>query len=125
MLCLYPLPLNQEVQHHRLGSLDVVRQPVNLSNYPQPQTFRQANRYCEEAFVVARIGAAAPRMFRFDGRTWSPVTWSGDGPLTVYYNTDTLTFDASIGRIVQLTPDGFVSGDEDSTSLSGSRRPSS
>ena len=32
----------RQVQHHRLGSLDVVRQPVNLSNYPQPQTFRQA-----------------------------------------------------------------------------------
>ena len=30
----------RQVDHPRLGTLDVVRQPVNLTATPQPQTFR-------------------------------------------------------------------------------------
>ena len=30
----------RQTEHPRLGTLDVVRQPVNLSNRPQPQVFR-------------------------------------------------------------------------------------
>ena len=36
------LKVVRQVQHERLGELDVVRQPVNLSAYPQPQVLRQA-----------------------------------------------------------------------------------
>jgi formyl-CoA transferase len=36
------LTVVRQVQHQRLGELDVVRQPVNLSSYPQPQVLRQA-----------------------------------------------------------------------------------
>ena len=32
----------RQVEHPRLGTLDVVRQPVNLSDRPQPQVFRHA-----------------------------------------------------------------------------------
>ncbi|MBT6274032.1 MAG: CoA transferase [Chromatiales bacterium] len=34
------LQVVRQVEHERLGTLDVVRQPVNLSNSPQPDTFR-------------------------------------------------------------------------------------
>jgi formyl-CoA transferase len=36
------LKIVRQVDHPRLGKLDVVRQPVNLSDRPQPQVFRHA-----------------------------------------------------------------------------------
>lgn len=36
------LGVRREIDHPRLGKLGVVRQPVNLSDRPQPQVFRQA-----------------------------------------------------------------------------------
>ncbi len=51
----------RETQHPRLGSIGVVRQPVNLSNRPQPQTFRHhtpdLGEHCEE--VLAEMGLEA------------------------------------------------------------------
>ena len=37
------LDVVRDVEHTRLGTLGVVRQPVNLSSRPQPQTFRYAS----------------------------------------------------------------------------------
>ncbi len=37
---VHHLNVVRQVEHARLGTLDVVRQPVNLSSMPQPQTFR-------------------------------------------------------------------------------------
>lgn len=48
----------RQVEHPRLGQLDVVRQPVNLSNAPQPQVFRHptpdAGQHTEE--VLREMG---------------------------------------------------------------------
>jgi crotonobetainyl-CoA:carnitine CoA-transferase CaiB-like acyl-CoA transferase len=55
------LKVVRQVQHERLGELDVVRQPVNLSSYPQPQVLRQATPDVGEHTddVLAEFGFSA------------------------------------------------------------------
>ena len=36
------LDMKRKVKHHRLGELDVVRQPVNFSEYEQPKELKYA-----------------------------------------------------------------------------------
>ena len=52
------LQVVRQVEHARLGTLDVVRQPVNLSNSPQPETFRHPSpdpgQHSEE--ILAQFG---------------------------------------------------------------------
>ena len=54
------LNIVRQVEHHRLGTLDVVRQPVNLSETPQPQVFRypspDVGQHTDE--VLAEMGVA-------------------------------------------------------------------
>ena len=54
----------RQVEHARLGRLDVVRQPVNLSENPQPQTFRYPTPDAGEHndSVLAEFGIDAERI---------------------------------------------------------------
>ena len=56
------LQMTRPVEHARLGRLDVVRQPVNLSRRPQPDTLRyptpDAGEHGEQILAQMGLGAA-------------------------------------------------------------------
>ena len=63
------LGIAREVDHHRLGKLKVVRQPVNLSDRPQPQVFRyatpDAGEHTDE--ILKEMGIEAGEIARLRG----------------------------------------------------------